>query len=142
MFNPTNIHMGMSVRDSDGERLGTVIAVDAGGFFIGKGTLFTRDPRVAFSDVTDLDGDDVYLRHTLASMPGLLSPDARSAARTDVPGSDGVLHHDLTGGLGLEPRDLEQARMDSAKFQDHGRYDGGAGASSGTRPAAGERERR
>jgi len=133
MFNPANIQMGMVVRDRNGERLGTIIAVDAGGFFLGKGARFTRDLRVGFADVMDLDGDDVYLRETLSSMPGV-----NADARPDAAASDSVLHHDLTGGLGLAPRDLEQARMDSAKFQDHGRYDVGAGTSA--RPPGGERE--
>lgn len=163
MFNPADIHTNMSVRDRDGERLGTVTAVDAGGFFIGKSSLFARDYRVAFSDVTDIDGDDVYLREDLASLPGVSAEfSARSRATTRQ--TPAPLEHDLTGGLGvappdstgepvrtqapvstpvrgrvqerggdtlrgslgLGPRDLEEARMDSAKFQDHGRYDVGA----------------
>ncbi|MCP3139279.1 hypothetical protein [Pyxidicoccus xibeiensis] len=126
MFNPANIQMGMTARDRDGERLGTIIAVDAGGFFIGQGGLFTRDCRVAFSDVTDIDRDDVYLREPLARLPGV-RPDALGAGHAPRPAPGVALQHDLTGGLGLQPGDLEQARMDSAKFQDHGRYDVGEG---------------
>ncbi|WP_164015326.1 hypothetical protein [Pyxidicoccus trucidator] len=120
MFNPADIQMGMVARDRDGERLGTVIAVDAGGFFIGKGPFFARDLRVAFSEVLDLDGEDIYLREDVASLPGV-NADVLSGARTDEAAPDRVLHHDLTGGLGLEPEEPEQARMDSAKFQDPGR---------------------
>lgn len=119
MFNPANIQKGMAVRDRDGEPLGRVIEVDAGGFLIEKGRLFTRDYRVAFTEVMDIDRDDVYLRQDLGSLP-----DLTAEARTRVRGSPAP----LSGGLGLGPRDLEQARMDSAKFQDHGRYDLGAGA--------------
>lgn len=139
MFNPANIHMGMTARDRNGEVLGTVIAVDAGGFFIGRSSYFARDYRVAFTDVTDLDGNDVYLREVVSNMPGV-NPEALSGARRDLAAPERTLQHDLTGGLGLEPRDLEQARMDSAKFQDHGRYDVGAGATA-LQPA-GERARR
>ena len=138
MFNPASIHMGMTARDRDGEVLGTIIAVDAGGFFIGRSGYFARDYRVAFTDVMDLDGNDVYLREAVSNMPGI-NREALSGARRDMATPERTLQHDLTGGLGLEPRDLEQARMDSAKFQDHGRYDVGAGA---TEPAAGERARR
>jgi hypothetical protein len=34
---------------------------------------------------------------------------------------------DATGALSLEPTDLDEARMDSAKFQDHGQYTPGMG---------------
>ncbi|HZI10856.1 MAG TPA: hypothetical protein VE153_10740 [Myxococcus sp.] len=123
MINPANIQKGMAVRDRDGEPLGTVIEVDAGGFLIDKGRLFTRDHRATFAEVMDIDRDDVYLRQDLASMPDLTA-EALSRRR-------GAAREPLSGGLGLRPRDLEQARMDSAKFQDHGRYD----VSSGARPA-------
>ncbi len=156
MFNPANIQMGMTARDRDGERLGTIIAVDAGGFFIGRSGFFTRDYRVAFADVTDLDGDDVYLREAVSDLPGV-NPEVLSGARRGVAAPDQALQHDLTGGLGvapkdpdaarmdsarpqepgplagglgLQPRDLETARMDSARFQDHGRYNVGPGASA------------
>jgi hypothetical protein len=175
MFNPANIQMGMVVRDRDGERLGTVSAVDARGFFIGKGHHFSSDHRMAFSDVMDLDGDDIYLRESMASVPGAHAGTTVTARSTTVttgrpmPRDERPMYHDLTGGLGLEPRDLEearmdsakfqdhgqmagglglhprdleQARMDSAKFQDHGRYDVGAGADATARPVAGGRERR
>ncbi|QSQ22855.1 hypothetical protein JY651_48495 [Pyxidicoccus parkwayensis] len=136
MFNPANIHMGMTARDRDGEVVGTVISVDAGGFFIGRGDYFSKDHRVAFSDVMDLDGDDVYLREAVSDLPGV-DPEALNRSASGRSSEGRTLAHDLTGGLGLAPRDLEQARMDSAKFQDHGRYDIGPGAS-----AHGEREHR
>jgi hypothetical protein len=126
MFNPANIQMGMTARDRDGEVVGTVIAVDAGGFFVGKSRYFTRDYRVAFGDVMDLDGDDVYLREAVSNLPGV-NPEALSDERRSGAAPERALQHDLTGGLGLEPGDLEQARMDSAKFQDHSRYDLGEG---------------
>jgi hypothetical protein len=129
MFNPANIQTGMAVRDRDGEPVGRVIAVDTGGFLIEKGSLFLRDYRVAFSEVLDVDRDDVYLRQDLASLPGVTD---EALARRRSAGRE-----PLSGGLGLHPRDLEQARMDSAKFQDHGRYDMGAG--TGARPAGAAR---
>ncbi|MCY1019724.1 hypothetical protein [Pyxidicoccus sp. MSG2] len=129
MFNPANIQMGMTARDRDGEVVGTVIAVDAGGFFVGKSRYVTRDLRVAFTDVMDLDGDDVYLREAVSDMPGV-NPEALSDARRGVKAPERALQHDLTGGLGLEPGDLEQARMDSAKFQAHGRYEFGQGTTA------------
>ncbi|WP_205519608.1 hypothetical protein [Pyxidicoccus caerfyrddinensis] len=129
MFNPANIQMGMTARDRDGEVVGTVIAVDAGGFFVGKSRYFTRDLRVAFTDVMDLDGDDVYLREAVSNIPGV-NREALSDERRGGAAPERALAHDLTGGLGLEPRDLEQARMDSAKFQDHSQYSVGPGATA------------
>ena len=104
MFNPADIQKGMTARDRDGENLGTITRVDAGGFFVEKGAFFTRECRLAFSDVTDIDGDDVYLREDLASLPAV-RPEVREArgdlpARTPVP-----LGHDLTGALGASPAD-------------------------------------
>ncbi|MBZ4416218.1 hypothetical protein [Myxococcus sp. RHSTA-1-4] len=96
MFNPADIQRDMVVRDRDGERLGAITTVDAGGFFIEKGPYFTREYRVAFSDVMDLDGDDVYLRASLSDLPGI---NVGSVASPERP-----MRHDLTGGL--EPEEV------------------------------------
>ncbi|AKQ63440.1 hypothetical protein A176_000352 [Myxococcus hansupus] len=107
MFNPANIQMGMTARDRDGEKVGTIIAADAAGFFIGRGRLFTRDCRLAFSDVTDIDGDDVYLRGELSELPDLrpeaLAPSRRTSTTAGLP-----LQHDLTGGLGWADEDADE----------------------------------
>nr|WP_242544259.1 hypothetical protein [Corallococcus sp. NCSPR001] len=95
----------MTVRDRDGEALGGIVAVDPRGFTIGKGRIFEREYPVRFSDVDDLDGDDVYLRRDLASLPGAvltagaleLDDDSRHglhASRRPV-----AYTHDLTGAL-------------------------------------------
>lgn len=97
MFNPADIQKGMTTRDRDGENLGSILSVDAAGFFIEKGQFFPRDYRVSFSEVTDIDGDDVYLREDLVSLPGV-RPDvlaARGVSSRPLP-----LHHDATGALG------------------------------------------
>lgn len=123
MFNPANIQTGMVVRDRDGERLGLISAVDAGGFFIGKGSRFSSDYRVAFSDVMDRDGDDLYLRDALTDLPGLntgMTVTARSGTFTE----DLPLRHDLTGGLGVAP---QGGLEDSARVQSAGQMTGGLG---------------
>ncbi|NOJ80290.1 hypothetical protein HNV28_18440, partial [Myxococcus xanthus] len=99
MFNPANIQMGMTARDRDGEEVGTIIAADAAGFFIGRGRLFTRDCRLSFSDVADIDGEDVYLREELSHLPDL-KPEALAPARRTSTTAGLPLQHDLTGGLG------------------------------------------
>ncbi|WP_342376479.1 hypothetical protein NVS55_34945 [Myxococcus stipitatus] len=104
MFNPADIQKGMTTRDRDGENLGSILSVDAAGFLIEKGQFFPRDYRVSFSEVTDIDGDDVYLREDLASLPGV-RPDvlaARGALSRPAP-----LRHDLTGALGASSGDWD-----------------------------------
>ncbi|MCP3168409.1 hypothetical protein [Myxococcus qinghaiensis] len=110
MFNPADIQTGMTARDRDGENLGLVVSVDAAGFVIEKGGFFHRDYRVAFSDVSDIDRDDVYLREDLASLPGV---------RTDVLEARGetarhvALYHDATGALGVAPLDRVRTHADT-----------------------------
>ncbi len=107
MFNPANIQMGMTARDRDGEKVGTIIAADAAGFFIGRGRLFTRDCRLSFSDVMDVDGEDVYLREELARLPDL-RPEALAPARRTSTTAGLPLQHDLTGGLGWTHDDADE----------------------------------
>ncbi|MFY2562247.1 hypothetical protein ACN469_31935 [Corallococcus terminator] len=102
MFNPADIQKGMTTRDRDGENLGLIVSVDAAGFFIEKGGFFHRDCRVAFSEVSDIDRDDVYLREDLASLPGV-RPDVL-AARGET-ARHAALYHDATGALGVAPVD-------------------------------------
>ncbi|WP_375742198.1 hypothetical protein NR800_23345 [Corallococcus interemptor] len=109
MFKPTDIQRGMVVRDRDGEALGGIVAVDPRGFTIGKGRIFEREYPVRFSEVDDLDGDDVYLRRDLASLPGAilaegaldLDDEARHAMEdaSHAPHRPVVYTHDLTGAL-------------------------------------------
>ncbi|GMU06924.1 hypothetical protein [Corallococcus caeni] len=104
MFKPTDIQRGMTVRDRDGEALGGIVAVDPRGFTIGKGRIFEREYPVRFSDVADLDGDDVYLRRDLASLPGATLA-AGALDLEDDKCHPGAAHrpvaytHDLTGAL-------------------------------------------
>jgi uncharacterized protein (TIGR02271 family) len=53
---------GMVVKSVDGERLGKVLSVGAGEFYIEKGTFFTKDYAVSLSDVQAVQGDEVILR--------------------------------------------------------------------------------
>ncbi|QAT88318.1 hypothetical protein EJ065_6793 [Corallococcus coralloides] len=106
MFKPTDIQRGMVVRDRDGEALGGIVAVDPRGFTIGKGRIFEREYPVRFCEVDDLDGDDVYLRRDLASLPGAVlaegALDLDDEARHDLgtaPHRPVAYTHDLTGAL-------------------------------------------
>ncbi|RKH53478.1 hypothetical protein [Corallococcus llansteffanensis] len=105
MFKPTDVQRGMTVRDRDGEALGGIVAVDPRGFTIGKGRVFGKEYPVRFSDVADLDGDDVYLRRDLAHLPGavLVEGEAEDAADDSAdtlkPQRPVAYTHDLTGAL-------------------------------------------
>ncbi|MFP2959288.1 hypothetical protein ACLEPN_15975 [Myxococcus sp. 1LA] len=135
MFNPANIQMGMTARDRDGEKVGTIIAADAAGFFIGRGRLFTRDCRMSFSDVTDVDGDDVYLREELSHLPDL-KPEALAPARRTSTTAGLPLQHDLTGGLGWaqENEDEESLPHPAARLSSDGMPRQWAGAEEEAAP--------
>nr|WP_227027564.1 hypothetical protein [Corallococcus soli] len=88
----------MTVRDRDGEALGGIVAVDPRGFTIGKGRAFETEYPVRFSDVAELDGDDVYLRRDLAHLPGAVLAE-RGADDAPAPHRPVAYTHDLTGAL-------------------------------------------
>ncbi|RYZ42772.1 MAG: hypothetical protein EOO71_06595 [Myxococcaceae bacterium] len=101
MFKSTDIQRGMTVRDRDGEALGGVVAVDPRGFTIGKGRVFEKEYPVRFSDVADLDGEDVYLRRDLAHLPGAVLAEGGADEDDNALKSHRPVAytHDLTGAL-------------------------------------------
>ncbi|NOK05583.1 MULTISPECIES: hypothetical protein [Myxococcus] len=127
MFSPANIQMGMTARDRDGEKVGTIIAADSAGFFIGRGRLFTRDCRLSFSDVADIDGEDVYLREELSHLPDL-KPEALAPARRTSTTAGLPLQHDLTGGLGWADDDTdEESQVSSPARESSGMHQWASG---------------
>ncbi len=106
----------------DGVQVGRVIDVSADGIIIEKGQFFLRDFRLAFSDIATLRGDDIVLARDYATLRRMDS-DHREDTEKRTVGVAGFAAPPPQGGLGLGPTDLTEARMDSAKFQDHGRYD-------------------
>jgi hypothetical protein len=130
----TNIRKGMTVMSYDGVQMGYVIDVTTDGIIVQKGALTLRDLRVPFSDISTVRGDEIILvkDHAAVGHEGTVQREGTAKGTVGVAGFAAPPPQ----GLGLGPADLTQARMDSAKFQDHGRYDlkptGEAGA---TRPA-------
>lgn len=122
MFDRTKLRRGMAVRSQDGVQVGRVIDVTADGIIIEKGQFFLRDFPVAFSDISTVSGDDILLARDYAGLRRSDTSGQEGTARGTV-GIAGVAAPPPQGGLGLGPTDLTEARMDSAKFQDHGRYD-------------------
>ncbi|HYO66829.1 MAG TPA: hypothetical protein VEU33_12155 [Archangium sp.] len=102
-----DVRVGMDVKSRDGHRLGKVIGLADDAFVVEKGIFYARDYRVPFRSVQTIEGDDILLsldRDQLqkASLGEVL----QAADRLD---------------LGVDT--LSEARMDSAKFQDHDQYD-------------------
>jgi uncharacterized protein (TIGR02271 family) len=60
----------MTVRSTDGEKLGKVIACEADRFFIEKGFFFPKDYLARYEDVVTVSGDDVLLRQSGAELRG------------------------------------------------------------------------
>lgn len=61
MINPGDIHEGMTVRDRDGRKLGTVANVGDTHFELGQGWPARRDYMVRFHGVERVQGRDVFL---------------------------------------------------------------------------------
>jgi hypothetical protein len=102
-----DVRIGMDVKSKDGHRLGKVIGLLADAFVVEKGVFFPKDYRVSFSAVETIDGDDIRL---LVDRERL-----QKASLGEVLGT--VSH------LDSRPESFTEARMDSAKFQDHDQYD-------------------
>jgi len=116
MFERSEIREGMLVRSRDGERIGRVVEIADSGILVERG-FFARDYRLPWREIAGIQGTELFLvrdREQLRRMDQ--REEAGVVAETAAPADT------LRGGLGLHPRDLVEARMDSARFQDHGQY--------------------
>ncbi|HYH95409.1 PRC-barrel domain containing protein [Hyalangium sp.] len=138
MYQRTNIQRGMAVMSFDGVQMGRVIDVTSEGITIEKGPFFLRDYRVPFSDISTVRGDEIILMKDHAALRHSDSEKHEGTANGTV-GIAGYAAPPPGEGLGLGPTDLTEARMDSAKFQDHGRYY--LQPTGGSTPVADEAER-
>lgn len=102
-----DVRVGMVVKSKDGHRLGKVIGLAEDAFVVEKGVFYARDYRVPFRSVERIEDDDIHLS---------LDKDAlRKASLGDF--------LEASDRLDMGPESLSEARMDSAKFQDHEQYD-------------------
>jgi uncharacterized protein (TIGR02271 family) len=98
---------GMQVRSSDGEKLGKVVACQAGGFVVEKGFLFPKDLAVPYDRITDIRGGEIFLALGRAEMSelgastaGTTAGGVKEAARTaasEVRGAVGAIGAAITG---------------------------------------------
>jgi hypothetical protein len=102
-----DVQVGMEVKSRDGHKLGRVIGLAADAFVVEKGVFYAKDYRVPFRSVERIDGDDIHL--------SLNRDQLQKASLGEV--------LDAADRLNVAPDTLSEARMDSAKFQDHDQYD-------------------
>ena len=62
MINKSELIKGMTVRSADGDRLGTLVAVDDEGFQVEKGIFFPKEYLASFEQVDQISNGDVYLK--------------------------------------------------------------------------------
>jgi uncharacterized protein (TIGR02271 family) len=79
-----NIREGMVVRSADGENLGKVVHCGPDLFIIEKGLFFPKDYECRYDDVTEVRGDEIFLR-LLRSQLGL-PLEERAGTRTTAAG--------------------------------------------------------
>jgi hypothetical protein len=123
MYQRTNIRRGMAVMSRDGVQMGRVIDVTSDSIIIEKGQFFLKDFQVSLADISTVQGDEIILLRDHADLRSADSEtQQRGGTASDEVGVAGYAAPPYRGTLGLGPTDLTEARMDSAKFQDHGRY--------------------
>jgi uncharacterized protein (TIGR02271 family) len=111
MFQRSQLREGMTVRSSDGEKLGRVFALGDDAFHIEKGLFFPKDYLVRYAEVSDIRDGEIILMHGRESLLRLSSEakygttsglgttagyDTTSTAATDLRSNTGS-----TAGLGL-----------------------------------------
>ncbi len=114
MIQRRDVRRGMVVKSRDGAQVGHILDVTDEGLLVEKGVFLVRDYLIPFREVYAVSGDDVLLDQTREHLER-----AHRAA--------GTLAAVETGRLGQSPNDFTEARMDSAKFQDHGGFTPTAG---------------
>ena len=92
MIKRNDIKEGMTVRSSDGEKLGKVFAVSEGEFHIEKGMFFPKDYLVRYVEVSDIRNGEIYLNHGREALRGLSDTDASAG-----PGAVGATAATATG---------------------------------------------
>ncbi len=114
MIQRRDVRRGMAVKSRDGAQVGRILDVTDEGLLVEKGVFLVRDYLIPFREVYAVSGEDVLLDQTREHLER-----AHRAA--------GTLAAVETGRLGQSPNDFTEARMDSAKFQEHGGYTPTAG---------------
>lgn len=102
-----DVRAGMEVKSRDGHRVGRVIGLVDDAFVVGKGVFYARDYRIPFRSVESIEGDVIHLSLNRDQLQKASTGEfIRAADRLD-----------------MGPESFAEARMDSAKFQDHDKYD-------------------
>jgi hypothetical protein len=118
MVQRSDIQLGMVVRTRDGTQVGRIIDLMNDGLVVEKGAFFIRDYFIPYREVQAVSGEELFLNQTRAHLERMHHQQGTVSTHLGT-----VASVDATGALSLEPTDLEEARMDSEKFQDPGQYD-------------------
>ncbi|HEX8823073.1 MAG TPA: YsnF/AvaK domain-containing protein [Archangium sp.] len=110
LFQRSQLMEGMTVRSSDGEKLGRVFAMGDDAFHIEKGLFFPKDYLVRYADISDIRDGEIILMHGRDSLRSFSSEDkygtsaglGTSTAATDLRASA-----DTTGAWGNARRTEE-----------------------------------
>jgi len=75
LFQRSQLMEGMTVRSSDGEKLGKVFALGDDSFHIEKGLFFPKDYLVRYADISDIRDGEIILLHGRDSLRRLSTDD-------------------------------------------------------------------
>jgi uncharacterized protein (TIGR02271 family) len=75
LFQRSQVMEGMTVRSSDGEKLGRVFALSDDAFHIEKGLFFPKDYLVRYADISDIRDGEIILMHGRDSLRRLSTED-------------------------------------------------------------------
>ena len=76
MFARAQLREGMVVHSQDGHRLGRVLAAEEDGFQVEKGLFFVKDYACSYSEIADIRGDDIFLKHGKEALHRISKQDA------------------------------------------------------------------
>ena len=76
MFERAQVREGMVVHSQDGHRLGRVLASEDDGFQVEKGLFFVKDYACSYSEIADIRGDDIFLKHGKEALHRISKQDA------------------------------------------------------------------
>jgi uncharacterized protein (TIGR02271 family) len=104
LFQRSQLMEGMTVRSSDGEKLGRVFALGDDSFHIEKGLFFPKDYLVRYADISDIRDGEIILLHGRDSLRRLSTDDkygTTAGLGTSTAATTGLgTHTAATSGLG------------------------------------------
>src|SRR5690606_30806997 len=133
LWNRSHIEEGMTVRSSDGDKLGKVIAIGEQSFEIEKGFFILKDYVIPYADIQDVRDGECFLRYGKEELQSReagyeesrdIPQETHATASGWVPPMSPETRRDHEAGLGAETEvtrvPLARERLDVTK-EDHER---------------------